>query len=172
MSKELDPISRSGGAPQSSAAYTGMFAGIGSSNLSKELAFATILAGAVYADGKARRVEIQEMKALTNRTRTMAELDTPQKREEVCNAAIASVEHQVRLRDAVANACNRLLEAEAKDSPGITLSAYAHACDLIFSDHNVPESEKRYIKFLIDKMELNVEKAQTILDEIMLKNAV
>lgn len=171
MSKESDPLSRSN-APQTSAAYSGIFAGIGSSSLSKEQAFATILAGAVYADGTARRVEVQELKALANRTRTMAELDSQQKRDDVLNAAIAAVGNKAHFRDAVANACNRLLEAEAKDCPGITLSAYAHACDLIFSDHDVPESEKRYIKLLIDKMELNVGEAQRLLDGIILKNKV
>lgn len=170
MAKEQDPLGQSH-APKTSSAYSGMFSGISSSNISKELAFATILAGAIYVDGKVRRVEVQEMKALANRTQTMAALEAPA-REAVYQAAIASVDRPERLRDSVANACNRLLEAAAKDSPGITMSAYAHACDLLFTDQNVPDSEKRYIKLLIDRMELDVDAAQEMLNYIQLKNAI
>ena len=166
----LDP-----GRPKVGSAYDNMFpAGDNEfvSNMSKEQAFATVLAAAVYVDGKVKQVELQELKALMNRTRTMRGVDDA-KRAEAYRAAVDSVDKPEKLWDSVSNACGRLRQLDKKsETAGIALSAYAHACDLVWADHDAPKPEMRLLRRLRDDLGLDPAEAQRVFDEIKIKNMI
>jgi hypothetical protein len=93
-------------------------------------------------------------------------------RRKVLDAAIAAVKDPARLEYAIENACAKLLSLhKSKEAEGITLSVFAHACDLCYTDLEVPDSEKLLLKRLEKYLEIDEEReAKPLLEAIWRKN--
>jgi len=144
--------------------------------LSKERAFLTILAGAMYADDKARRAESVELEALIGRVKTLqtiADADRKKARDE----AVEDVKEKTVRKDRVVLACNALLnlvEASAKTATDpdkfLAESAFAHACDIICTDHELVDAEKKFLRMLEEELKIARDRADLIFKTIALKN--
>jgi hypothetical protein len=144
--------------------------------LSKERAFLTILAGAMYADDKTRRAEAVELEALIGRVKTLQvipEADRKKARDE----AVADVVDKNMRKDRVVLACGALLnimQASAKTETDpdkfLAESAFAHACDLICTDHDVPNEEKVFLRLLETELKIARDRADLIFKTLALKN--
>lgn len=146
-----------------------------SGSLAKEVAFLTILAGAIYADNREHKVEIQEVDALIARVRTLQvipETERVQRREEITPL----VRDERTRRDRVRLACSSIVQAQTGSPPsiapceGLAESVFAHACDVIYTDLEVTESEKTFIKEIAQHLRIQPERASRILQTIALKN--
>lgn len=141
------------------------------SHLSKEEAFTILLTAAVYVDQQVRRVELQEHFALLSRTRTLSQVPE-EKRRELHQRAVELVQDPKRLWDQVGNACGKLLSLDKKDEAArnITISAFSHACDLIFADQDVLDTEKDLLAFMAERLEIPPDRAREILKVMQAKN--
>lgn len=143
------------------------------SHLSKEEAFAIILTAAIYVDQQVRRVELQEHFALLSRTRTLSAVSEEERRK-LHERAVEAVQDPKRLWDQVGNACGKLLslDKDKKDdaSRNICISAFSHACDLIFADQDVLDTEKDLLAFMAERLEIPPERAREILRVMQAKN--
>lgn len=144
--------------------------------LSRERAFLTILAGAMYADDKLRRAEAVELEALIGRIKTLQtipEADRKKARDE----AVEDVKDKAVRRDRVVLACGALVNimhasAKTETDPDKMLaeSAFAHACDIICTDHEVAEPEKKFLRLLEEELKIARDRADLIFKTLALKN--
>jgi uncharacterized tellurite resistance protein B-like protein len=146
-----------------------------SGSIPKEIAFLTILAGAVYADNRERKVETQEVDALITRVRTLQSIpvgEREQRKEEVTPL----VQDEKTRRDRVRLACHSIVQAQAGTPPsvapceGLAESVFAHACDVIYTDLEVTESEKTFVKDIAQHLGVPPDRASRILQVIAAKN--
>jgi len=147
-------------------------------SVAREKAFLTILAGAMYADNKARRTETIELDALIGRVKTLQAIPEPE-RKKARDEAIEDVKTESVRNDRVALACQAIIgimEATEKSSHDpeadkmLAESAFAHACDIICTDHEVHEKEKAYLRLLEEELQIAPERASLIFKTIALKN--
>jgi len=140
------------------------------SNMTKEEAFVTVLAAAVHADNRVRRVEDQELMALLGRTRTLHST-TAEERRRLLDDAVDAVRDRKRINHVLENACAKLCELEATaDHAGICASVFAHACDIVYADLEFHRDEAELLAKLKKKLALDVEQAHLIQKHIVLKN--
>ena len=144
--------------------------------LSRERAFLTVLAGAMYADDKARRSESIELDALIGRVKTLQAIPDGERRK-ARDEAIEDVKDKGVRNDRVALACAALVKiqeqsAKTETNPDKMLaeSAFAHVCDIICTDHEVDEKEKAYLRLLEEKLGIAKDRADLIFKTIALKN--
>lgn len=144
--------------------------------LSRERAFLTILAGAMYADNKERRSEAVELGALIGRVKTLQAIPE-QERKTARDEAIADVKEESVRRDRVILACQALVKimeasekSEAKLDRLLGESVFAHACDIICTDHEVHPKEKEFLQILERELKLDHDRATLIFKTIALKN--
>jgi uncharacterized tellurite resistance protein B-like protein len=143
--------------------------------LPREVAFLTILMGAIYADNRERKVETQEADALISRVRTLQTIpvdDREKRREEVTPL----VRDERTRADRVKIACESVLQAQAgsppttPEAPGLAESVFAHACDVIYTDLEVTDSEMNFIKTIAKNLRVSPDRASLILQAIAAKN--
>lgn len=144
-------------------------------SMSKEVAFLTILAGAVYADNRELRQETTEVDALINRVRTLIAIPTSQ-RDAMRDEITPLVKDERTRHDRVRLACSGILEAERgkpptqPPCPGLGRSVFAHACDVIYTDLEVTESEKTFLKDIARHLNVGPDLALQIVQIITMKN--
>lgn len=146
--------------------------------LTREKAFLTILAGALYADNKARRSEMVELEALIGRVKTLQaipEADRKKARDE----AVEYVKEEGVRKDRATLACQALVgmmdhtkrtSATPDSDDRLAESAFAHACDIICTDHEVHNKEKEYLQLLERELRINPARADLIFKTIARKN--
>jgi len=145
-------------------------------NLPKETAFVTVLAGAVFADHRAHKAEVTELDALLNRVRMLQKL-TPAERTARRDEVLPGVMDDKTRGDRVRIACASLLQAE-KGGPGptdapmenLTASVFAHACDIVYDDLDVTELEKMFLRDIAKHLEIPGADAAKIVEVISKKN--
>lgn len=143
--------------------------------LPREVAFLTILMGAIYADNRERKVEIQEADALIARVRTLQSIP-PDERERRREEVTPLVKDERTRADRVKIACESILQVQegAPPStprvPGLAESVFAHACDVIYTDLEVTDSEVTFIKTCAQNLKVSPERASLILQAIAAKN--
>lgn len=163
--------------PKPQEDYDDLFSGTTPvTDLTKEQAFAILLAAAVRVDLTVQLVEIEEMLALADRTRTLSKL-TEEERRKHCDMAMKSVADPNQIWDAVGNACDKLYQLDTRpnelnnpNAPDITVSVFAHACDIIFADQNVVDVEKKLLQFMAARMKINPDAAKQIVNLMQKKN--
>lgn len=149
------------------------------SALTREKAFLTILAGALYADNKARRAEMVELEALLGRVKTLQTIPE-QDRRKARDEVIEYVKEESIRKDRVALACQALVamkqttERTNTNNPQadetLTESAFAHACDIICTDHEVHNKEREYLQLLERELQIAPHRAELIFKTLALKN--
>lgn len=145
------------------------------SSMPLDKAFATILCAAVFADDKARAVEMIELSALMTRIRTLKDKSDAERRA-LCDEIFPLMKDKKSREDRVRIAAQSVLEhARGKDfgpapMPKLPDSLFAHACDIICSDLHTPKSEKKFLRDLSQSLGITQQRAQQIMDRIVLKN--
>jgi uncharacterized tellurite resistance protein B-like protein len=144
--------------------------------MAKDVAFITILAGAMYADHRAHAAEMAELDALLNRVRTLQSLsaaDRMAKRDEV----LPGVKDDKTRGDRVRIACASIVQAEKGGAtpndppmPNFAMSVFAHACDIIYDDLDVTELEKTFIRDIAKHLAIPPVDAAKIVEIISKKN--
>ncbi len=143
--------------------------------LSREVAFLTILAGAIFADNRELKVETQEVDALISRVRTLQDIPVGE-REQRKDEVKPLIQDEKTRRDRVHIACKSILEIQKGAPPsiapaeGLAVSVFAHACDVIYTDLQVTDSEKAFIKDIALHLEIEPERAAKIVQVITSKN--
>lgn len=140
-----------------------------------EMAFITILAGAVFADNKVRNVETQELDALIARAKTLRG-KTDAERKQMRDAAFKLVKEKTNRRDQVKIAAESILRAQNGIAPalpidGLAESVFAHACDIACTDLKIPKEEVQFLSQLALDLKMDKERAKHIMKTIGLKNA-
>jgi uncharacterized tellurite resistance protein B-like protein len=129
--------------------------------MNRQTAFFALLAAAVAVDGRASPEESEEFTALSHRTKTLSKLDA---------------DTLERIKSAVAPRLDRgklpaLIDHAAKSLPRkMRLSAFGHACDIIFADRVVLQSERDYLKRLVEALSIAQDEAESMLRAIRAKN--
>ncbi len=145
-------------------------------SMAKETAFLTILMGAMHADNRVRKEEIDELDALIGRVRmlhSLPEAERTQRREEIMPYM---ADEKLRL-DRVRLACSSILTAQKGSPPtqpaleGLAVSVFAHACDIIYTDLEVTELERQFLRELVQHLALDHKVAANIVNVIGDKNA-
>ncbi len=143
---------------------------IGGPSLSEEEAFLAILIGAVRADGHVNPKEAQELAALTQRTRTLAELRVGQI-SEMSRKIEEKIDRQT-LKTVLGAACRTILNSKGDDEPSRRAeSVFAHAVDLVFLDNEVNDLEIAYLEELSTQLKLDEARVKQIVSVIEVKNA-
>lgn len=141
-----------------------------------ERAFVIILAGAVHADDKVKSVELIELEALLARITTLKAMSDAD-RQRLYDEIYPLMRQRSTRIDQVKLACTSVIAARdgkhpgvPRPSPQIAESVFAHACDLLCSDHSVPDAERRFLGTLRERLEIAPDRAQHIMRTIALKN--
>jgi hypothetical protein len=125
-------------------------------------AFYAILAGAAVADGRVASEEDEEIVALSHRTKTLSKLDA---------AALTRIRTEIFARLSKPDRAD-LVGHAAKSLPApMRLSAFGHACDIIFADRIVLKSEREFLTRLLADLSLGETEAADMLRMIRAKNA-
>jgi hypothetical protein len=145
-------------------------------SMAKETAFITILAGAMYADHRAHAAEMAELDALLNRVRMLQAIplaDRIARRDEV----LPGVRDEKTRGDRVRIACASIAQAEKGGAtpndpamPNLSVSVFAHACDIIYDDLDVTELEKNFIRDIAKHLNIPGGEAAKIVEIISKKN--
>lgn len=145
------------------------------SSMPKEVAFVTILAGAMFADHRAHNAEVAELDVLLNRVRLLQAL-TPAERMAKRDEVLPHVRDDKTRNDRVRIACASIVQAEKGGGPSqppmpdFAVSVFAHACDIIYDDLNVTELEKNYLRELALHLNISGTEAAKIVEVISKKN--
>ena len=143
--------------------------------MAKETAFLTILMGAMHADNRVRKEEIDELDALIGRVRmlhSLPEAERTQRREEIMPYM---ADEKLRM-DRVRLACSSILTAQKGSPPtqpaleGLAVSVFAHACDIVYDDLDVTELEKSFLRDLASNLQIADAEAAKIVEVISKKN--
>ncbi len=146
-----------------------------SSSMSKETAFITILAGAMFADHRAHSAEIAEMDVLLNRVRILQPL-TPADRLARRDETLPYVKDDKTRNDRVRIACTSIVQAQKGGGPNepemrnLAVSVFAHACDIVYDDLDVTELEKSFLRDLASNLQIADAEAAKIVEVISKKN--
>lgn len=149
-----------------------------SNALTREKAFLTIIAGALYADNKARRSELVELEALIGRVKTLQAIPVIE-RKKARDEVVEHVKDEGIRNDRVALACQALISmiehtrktnSDPTADDKLAESAFAHACDIICTDQEVHNKEKEYLQLLERELRLNAHRASLIFKTVALKN--
>ncbi|MGD9815598.1 MAG: hypothetical protein AB7Q23_15415 [Hyphomonadaceae bacterium] len=145
-------------------------------NMDKETAFVTILAGAMFADHRAHTAERTELDALLNRVRILQSL-TPAERMAKRDDVLPGVRDDKMRGDRVRIACAAIVQAEKggvtpgdQGLPNLAVSVFAHACDIIYDDLDVTELEKAFIRDIAKHLSIPGAEAAKIVEIISKKN--
>lgn len=144
--------------------------------MAKELAFLTILMGAMHADNRVRKSETDEVDALIGRVRILQSI--PESERAARRDEILPYMSDEKLRaDRVGLACSSILTAQRGSPPtqpaleGLAASVFAHACDIVYTDLEVTDLERKYLRDLVDHLSLDRKMAANIVSVIGDKNA-
>lgn len=145
------------------------------SSMSKEVAFITVLAGAMFADHRAHSAEIAELDVLLNRVRVLQKL-TPAERVARRDEVMPYVQDDKTRNDRVRIACKAIVQAQKGGGPNdppmpdFTISVFAHACDIIYDDLDVTELEKKFLREIAADLQIPGAEAAKVVEVISKKN--
>jgi prepilin-type processing-associated H-X9-DG protein len=120
-----------------------------------------LLVGAAAVDGDIHAEEMREISALANRTKTLGPV-TPDDFHRMKERVFAI------LRD---RGIVELFKASALAIPAeLREPAFAAACDILFADGHVTEAETKYKELMCAVLEVDMNRAQTIVSVMAIKN--
>ncbi len=122
-------------------------------------AFLGILLSAAYADGDLSPEEVQEIKALAMKTRTLKALQP----NELSNANRV-VEERLKTR------ANGLQEACETLPADMCLPVFAHCVDIILADGELLKNEADFLQSLIPMLDIEQDNARRVMEVLLLKN--
>ncbi len=122
-------------------------------------AYMCILLSAVYADGQAQPEEVEYLRALVKRCRTLRSQNT----NGLAQMNI-TVSERIKTRpDAVGEACATL----PKD---MHLPLFAHSIDIVLADGELAEAERKFLDMLMETMDISAADAKKTMEVIFNKN--
>ncbi|MGE0743091.1 MAG: hypothetical protein AB7O98_17270 [Hyphomonadaceae bacterium] len=143
--------------------------------MSKELAFLTIIMGAVHADNRVRKEETEEVNALIDRVRTLKSMPEEERNKRRDDLLPCMNDPSLR-NDRVGLACSSILNAErgtpptVAPQPGLAIAVFTHACDIVYTDLEVTDLEKKFLVDLVDHLKIDRATAANIVKVIAAKN--
>lgn len=118
-----------------------------------------ILLSAVYADGVAVEQEVEYLRALVHRCRTLRGQTT----NGLAQLNITVGEKMKTRADPIAEACATL-------PADMHLPLFAHSIDIVLADGELDHSERDFLDTLMDKMSIAAEDAKRTMEVIFNKN--
>jgi uncharacterized tellurite resistance protein B-like protein len=122
-------------------------------------AFLGILLAAAYSDGSLSPEEVNEVRSLAQRTRTLKALSPNE-----LAAANANVEKRLKDRpDGLKQACETL-------PADMCLPVFAHCVDIILSDGELLKPEADFLQSLVPMLDIDPNNARRVMEVLLLKN--
>lgn len=124
-----------------------------------EQAYMCLLLAAVYADGEAVKSETEYVRTLIERCSTMR----GQSGDALAEINLEVMDRMRKRQDYVGEAC----EALPRD---MHRAIFAHCVDIVLADGRLENSERDFLDLLMEKMDINPERVQKIMEVIFEKN--
>ncbi|MGE0742707.1 MAG: pentapeptide repeat-containing protein [Hyphomonadaceae bacterium] len=134
------------------------------SGMSKEEAMLTILLAAAYSDRSERVTEheLAEVYGIAERSKTLRFL-TRSRLQEIIDRIQPRLRDTKHFYDTLALACSALPNEMAE-------AVFAQACDIIFADRMIVESEKAFLRTLAERLKIPMDRAALIVNAASVKN--
>jgi len=134
--------------------------------MSREQSFMALLLSAVWCDQKEDRREVEELRALEKRTRTLSALSQTE---------VDDIKRRLhprlvpdRINELIADACLSLRDEKAE----VRLSIFAQCADIVFADRKVEKAERQFLQTLAVQLSLDEADATKLLRALKEKNLI
>ncbi|HPE48203.1 MAG TPA: tellurite resistance TerB family protein [Hyphomonas sp.] len=122
-------------------------------------AFLCLILSAAFADGRVAQQELEEIRALAHRSRTLKNLDE----NELAHANNVVLKRRADRPEWLSEACETL-------PTDMRLSVFAHCLDISLADGVIVQAEADFLEQLIKELRINREDARLITKVISLKH--